>query len=261
MLNSTSTLFTIDIYRKYINPDASNKKLVTIGRTSAIIALIIALVSASPLLGELDQAFQYIQEYSAFIYPGVVIVFGFGLLWKRASSTASIWITILTIPVGIFFKLILPDVAFLFRAGYVFIILMVLFVTISVSSKKTVPSQSIPKLERDLMKKWGFIMAGTAIVSILAAVIVSLSSLFLPSDATPDNNIFSYLNDIGFQAFYVFGFLTGACALFLISNARSPKQDVKALPINLALFSTTKGYTWGAIIVCGLSLLLYILLW
>ena len=71
MLNSTSTIFTIDIYRKYINPEASDKKLVIMGRTSAILALIIALVSAAPLLGELDQAFQYIQEYSAFLYPGI----------------------------------------------------------------------------------------------------------------------------------------------------------------------------------------------
>ena len=67
MLNSTSTIFTIDIYRKYINPEASDRKLVVMGRTAAILALIIALISAAPLLGELDQAFQYIQEYSAFL--------------------------------------------------------------------------------------------------------------------------------------------------------------------------------------------------
>ena len=261
MLNSTSTLFTIDIYRKYINPDASDKKLVTIGRMSAVIALVIALLSANPLLGELDQAFQYIQEYSAFIYPGITIVFGLGLLWKRASNTASIWVTILTIPLGILFKVFLPHVPFLFREGYVFIILLILFVTISLCSQKTTPSQSIPKLGRDLLRRWGYIMGGIATVSILAAAIVSISYMLLPTDATPDNNVIAYLKDIGFQAFYFFGFFTGTCSLFLFSNARSPKQDVKALPVNLALFATTKGYTWGALIVCGLSLLLYVLMW
>lgn len=261
MLNSTSTIFTIDIYRKYINPEASDKKLVVIGRTSAILALIIALVSAAPLLGELDQAFQYIQEYSAFLYPGIAIVFGLGLLWKRASGTAAIWITILTLPLGIIFKFIFPDVPFQFRAGYVFMILLILFVTISLNSKKVIPSQSILKTAQDLMKRWGYIMGGVAIASVVAATIVSCSMLLLPSDATPENNILAYLNDIGFQAFYFFGFLAGACALLCLSNARSPYQDPKALTINIALFSTTRGYTYGALSVCIVSLIIYIILW
>ncbi len=261
MLNSTSTIFTIDIYRKYINPEASDKKLVIMGRTSAILALIIALVSAAPLLGELDQAFQYIQEYSGFLYPGIAIVFGLGLLWKRASETAAIWTTILTIPLGILFKFIFPNVPFQFRAGYVFMILLILFVTISLNSKKVIPSQSIPKAAHDLMKRWGYIMGGVAIASVVAATIVSCSMLLLPSDATPENNILAYLNDIGFQAFYFFGFLAGACALLCLSNARSPYQDPKALPINIALFSTTRGYTYGALSVCIVSLIIYIILW
>jgi SSS family solute:Na+ symporter len=261
MLNSTSTIFTIDIYRKYINPEASDKKLVIMGRTSAILALIIALVSAAPLLGELDQAFQYIQEYSAFLYPGIAIVFGLGLLWKRASGTAAIWTTILTIPLGILFKFIFPNVPFQFRAGYVFMILLILFVTISLNSKKVIPSQSIIKAAHDLMKRWGYIMGGVAIASVVAATIVSCSMLLLPSDATPENNILAYLNDIGFQAFYFFGFLAGACALLCLSNARSPYQDPKALTINIALFSTTRGYTYGALSVCIVSLIIYIILW
>ena len=261
MLNSTSTIFTIDIYRKYINPEASDKKLVIMGRTSAILALIIALVSAAPLLGELDQAFQYIQEYSAFLYPGIAIVFGLGLLWKRASGTAAIWITILTLPLGIIFKFIFPSVPFQFRAGYVFMILLILFVTISLNSKKVIPSQSILKAAQDLMKRWGYIMGGVAIASVVAATIVSCSMLLLPSDATPENNILAYLNDIGFQAFYFFGFLAGACALLCLSNARSPYQDPKALTINIALFSTTRGYTYGALSVCIVSLIIYIILW
>ena len=261
MLNSTSTIFTIDIYRKYINPEASDKKLVVMGRTSAILALIIALVSAAPLLGELDQAFQYIQEYSGFLYPGIAIVFGLGLLWKRASGTAAIWTTILTIPLGILFKFIFPNVPFQFRAGYVFMILLILFVTISLNSKKVIPSQSILKAAHDLMKRWGYIMGGVAIASVVAATIISCSMLLLPSDATPENNILAYLNDIGFQAFYFFGFLAGACALLCLSNARSPYQDPKALPINLALFSTTRGYTYGALSVCIVSLIIYIILW
>ncbi len=261
MLISTSTIFTIDIYRKYINPEANDKRLVAIGRGSAVIALLFALFAAAPLLGELDQAFLYIQEYSGFLYPGIVIVFGLGLLWKRASGTAAIWVTILTIPLGVMFKLIFPEVAFQFRAGYVFILLLVLFVTISINSKKAETSQTIPKLGRDLLKRWGIILGVISIASIVAAAFVSFGCRLLPTEATPENNFIAYLHDIGFQAFYFFGFLTGACAIASYSNARSPYQDPKALPINLALFSSTRGYTYGSIAICIISLIVYIMFW
>ncbi len=83
----------------------------------------------------------------------------------------------------------------------------------------------------------------------------------LPSDATPDNNIISYLNDIGFQAFYFFGVLVGSSAVFLISNSKDTKEDPKALPIDLNLFHTTKGYTYGTIGILAITILLYALLW
>ena len=117
MFNSTSTLFTMDIYKKYINKNASDKKLVNVGRLTSLCALIIAAVAVKPLLGGLDQAFQYIQEYSGFIYPGIVVVFGLGLLWRRASSKAAVWTAIITIPMGVCFKLFLGGVPFQLRAG------------------------------------------------------------------------------------------------------------------------------------------------
>jgi SSS family solute:Na+ symporter len=128
MFNSTSTLFTMDIYKKYINKGASDKQLVNTGRIVAVSALVIALIAVKPLLGGLDQAFQYIQEYSGFIYPGIITVFGLGLLWKRASSVAAVWSAIFTIPLGIYFKITFPDIAFQFRAGYIFIILVTYFI-------------------------------------------------------------------------------------------------------------------------------------
>ena len=84
MFNSTSTLFTMDIYKQFINKNASESKLVNVGRMTSVSALIIALLAVYPLMGGIDQAFQFIQEYSAFVYPGVVVIFGLGLLWKRA---------------------------------------------------------------------------------------------------------------------------------------------------------------------------------
>lgn len=80
MLNSTSTIFTMDIYKQHIKKNATDKQLVRVGRGAALLALIIAIIAVEPLLGGLDQAFQYIQEYSGFIYPGIIVVFGLGLL-------------------------------------------------------------------------------------------------------------------------------------------------------------------------------------
>ena len=82
MINSISTIFTIDIYKPHINKEASESRLVTIGRIVSTVALIIAAV-ISPLLGTLDQAFQFIQEFTGLISPGVVAIFLFGLFWKK----------------------------------------------------------------------------------------------------------------------------------------------------------------------------------
>lgn len=261
MINSTSTIFTIDIYRRHIKPDASDKRLVAVGRISAFVALLMALVAVNPLLGGIDQAFQYIQEYSAFIYPGITIVCGMGLLWKRASTSAAIWTAILTIPLGVIFKILLPNMAFLMRAGYIFIILLVLFVTISLlDHKRIAPSQTV-KVYYNILRRWGYILAATAFLSILAATIVTIGQGTLPPETNPDNNVIAYLNDIGFQAFFFFGAIIGACAMILLSNAKDTKQDQKALPIDLTLFSTTRGYTIGTIIICTITIALYVLLW
>ena len=256
MFNSTSTLFTMDIYRKYINKGASDKKLVNVGRITALLALIVAAVAVKPLLGGLDQAFQYIQEYSGFIYPGIIVVFGLGLLWKRASSRAAIWTSILTIPMGVLMKVCLPEVAFQLRAGYVFMILFVFFVLISYLDKKVVKCERPEERDQKQMLKWAKILGGAGIVMIVAAAIVVIGG-----SVCPDNQVFFYLNDIGFQAFFFFGVLVGCSAVWLYSGAKDNVQDPKALPINLNLFATTRGYTYGTIGIIVITALLYAILW
>lgn len=260
VINSTAAIFTIDIYRN-INKGASGKQLMNIGRAASVIALFIAAVAAYPLLGNLDQAFQYIQEYSGLIYPGLVIVFGLGLLWKRASTTAAIWTSICTIPLGVFFKLCLPDVPFLFRSGYVFIALSILFVTLSLSSRKMQNTTAVAAAQYKVLTRWSYILGAIAVASLMAATYVTMGTVLQSLDATPDNNFIAYLNDIGFQAFYFFAFLTGICSLCLALNARQTTKDPKALPINLTLFSTPRSYAIGSIIICAITLTLYIYLW
>ena len=253
MFNSTSTLFTMDIYKKYINKEAGDKKLVNVGRLTSICALLIALVATQPLLGSLDQAFQYIQEYSGFIYPGIITVFGLGLLWKRASATAAVWTAIITIPLGVIFKLALGEVPFQLRAGYIFIIIVSFFVLVSLLDKKFVHCDEPAKADKQTMEKWAKILGGAGVAFIIIALIVVAMG-----DSTPTT---AYLNDIGFQAFIFFGVLVGCNAVWLWSNAHSDKQDPKALPINLSLFHTDKSYTWGALGIGVITLILYAALW
>ena len=261
MFNSTSTLFTMDIYRKYINKDASDKKLVNVGRLTSLAALLIAAVAVKPLLGGLDQAYQYIQEYSGFIYPGIIVVFGLGLLWKRASNKAAIWTAIATIPLGILFKVCLGDVAFQLRAGYIFMILVTMFILISLIDKKFVSCEVPEEKDRTRMMKWARILGGAGVFFIILAAIVVIWGACLPETANPENSVIAYLNDIGFQAFFFFGVLVGCNAVWLWSDANDKKMDVKALAIDLKLFRTSKAYAWGAIGIGLLTLIMYITLW
>jgi len=103
MLNSTSTIFTMDIFRPYINKNASDKLTVNVGRISGAVALVIAMIIA-PALGNLGQAFIFIQEYTGVVSPGILAVFLTGLFWKRATNNAAIWGVILSIPIALYFK-------------------------------------------------------------------------------------------------------------------------------------------------------------
>ena len=260
MFNSTSTLFTMDIYKKYINKDAKDKTLVSVGRMVAVGALLIALVAVEPLLGGLDQAFQYIQEYSGFIYPGIIVVFGLGLLWKRASSTAAVWTAILTIPMGILFKILLPNVAFQFRAGYIFIILFTFFVTVTYLDKKYIRCELPSEADQKQMLLWAKVLGFAGVLMIIVAAVVTILGVINPG-GNPDTSVIAYLNDIGFQAFFFFGVLTGSSAVWLYSNSKDSVQDVKALPINLKLFATNREYTLGTCGIVLITFLLYALLW
>jgi SSS family solute:Na+ symporter len=126
MLNSTATIFTMDIYKQYINPTANDRKTVNTGRIAALIALIIAAIMA-PLLGGIDQAFQFIQEYTGVVSPGILAVFMMGLFWKKTSNRGAIVGALCSIPIAMYFKVapkgwsqqaIFVDVPFLDQMGY-----------------------------------------------------------------------------------------------------------------------------------------------
>ncbi|MEX2602293.1 MAG: sodium/sugar symporter [Balneolaceae bacterium] len=130
MTNSTSTIFTLDLYKIHVKKDASEKKLVRVGRIMSFVALALAVMVA-PLLENFGQAFQFIQEFTGFVSPGVVAIFLLGLYWKRATSNGALWAAVLTIPLSFLFKWLFPVLPFLDRMGIVFLILCVVMVGIS----------------------------------------------------------------------------------------------------------------------------------
>ena len=247
MFNSTSTLFTMDVYKQFINKNASEKKLVNVGRLTSVCALIIAMIAVYPLMGGIDQAFQFIQEYSAFVYPGVVVIFGLGLLWKRSSGTAAVVCAIGTFAFSIIYKLAFPEMPFLIRSGVVFITLVILFVWISLSSKKAVPADTLDADSVKTMMRWSTIMFCVAAVSL----VLSISGFFNET-----------MHMYGFEgAMIFFAAITGTIGLYLRSNAKDKVQDPKLVPIDLNIFHTDRIFNIGAIGVIVILTILYVVLW
>lgn len=103
MLNSTATIFTMDIFKPYFDKGASEQKLVNVGRITGVVSLVIAVILA-PQLKSLGQVFQYIQEYTGVVSPGILAVFMLGLFYKKTTNNAAVWGVILSIPIAMYFK-------------------------------------------------------------------------------------------------------------------------------------------------------------
>ncbi len=135
MLNSTSTIFTMDIFKPYINKNASDKQIVTVGRLTAAIALVIAVMMA-PVMGNIPQMFQYIQEYTGLVSPGILAVFLMGLFWKKTNNTGAIVGVVLSIPVALFLKSTAVELPFLDQMFYTMLITMAVIVGVSFSTSE-----------------------------------------------------------------------------------------------------------------------------
>ncbi len=175
--NSISTIFSLDIYKKFFNKTASEKKLVHTGRITVIVAMVLACLVA-PALRNLDQAYQFIQEYVGFISPGVLSIFLLGFFWKRTTSKAALTSAILTIPLSTVLKFLpgwtngfFPDLPFMDRMTLVFIILMLLMVVISLADRSRKDAHKALVIDSSMFKSSpGFIVGSAIIVGILAAL-------------------------------------------------------------------------------------------
>lgn len=175
--NSISTIFSLDIYKKYFNKEASERKLVITGRWVVIISMAIA-ATVAPALKSLDQAYQFIQEYVGFFSPGVLAVFLLGMFWKKTTASAGLAGALLTVPISAMLKFlptwtggVFPDYPFLDRMTIAFFAVVIIMVAISLIKPK--PENDIHVIEIDkLMFKVSseFIVGAFIICGILAAL-------------------------------------------------------------------------------------------
>jgi solute:Na+ symporter, SSS family len=175
--NSISTIFSLDIYRKYFNPQASEKRLVGVGRWAVIVAMLIAAI-VTPALKSLDQAYQFIQEYVGFISPGVLAIFLLGLFWKQTTATAAMTGALLTIPISTVLKFLpawtngaFPDYAFLDRMSITFVIIVAIMIIMSLVKPKRASDTHVIEIDNSLFKvSRGFVVGSIIIVGILTAL-------------------------------------------------------------------------------------------
>lgn len=140
--NSISTIFSLDIYKKYFNKEATERKMVLTGRWAVVIAMVIAAI-ISPALKSLDQAYQFIQEYVGFFSPGVLAIFLLGMFWKRTTAAAALAGAVLTVPISTILKFLpawtnggFPDYPFLDRMTIDFILIVIIMIAISIAKPK-----------------------------------------------------------------------------------------------------------------------------
>ncbi|GMQ23602.1 sodium/sugar symporter [Algoriphagus sp. oki45] len=174
MANSTSTIFTMDIYTKYFGKNATESKQVTVGRITALVAFAIASIVA-PALGQLDQAFQFIQEYTGFISPGVFAIFFFGVFWKKTTSNAALVGASLSIPLSVALKAVFPNLPFLDRMGVVFLVLATLMIVISLVEGKGKDHPNSIDVNRDLFRTSTQFKIGAILI---AGIIAGLYTIF-----------------------------------------------------------------------------------
>jgi SSS family solute:Na+ symporter len=175
--NSISTIFSLDIYKKYFNKEASERKLVLTGRWAVIISMLIAAIVA-PALKSLDQAYQFIQEYAGFFSPGVLAIFLLGMFWKKTTAPAGLAGALLTVPFSVVLQKLpfwtngaFPNYPFLDRMTIVFFAIVIIMVTISLIKPKPADDMHVMEVDTALFKvSPGFIVGSFIICGILAAL-------------------------------------------------------------------------------------------
>lgn len=172
-VNSISTIFTLDLYAK-ARKGSSEGHLVMVGRISAVVAMVIGILVARPLLGGFSQAFQFIQDFTGFFTPSIVVIFILGLFWKRASEAGALTAAIGGVALsGVMFWLDRADLftlPFMNRVGIVFVISMIAAIVVSLLFPPKTGTMQIRLDGVSYRTTMGFNLAGAGVIAFLIAV-------------------------------------------------------------------------------------------
>jgi SSS family solute:Na+ symporter len=169
MTNSIATIFTMDLYA-YYRKGRSERHYVMVGRIVGLTALLIAMFTAKPLLGQFDQAFQYIQEFTGFFTPGIVVLFALGMFWSRTTANAGLWAAISSAVLSLALKLTWPELPFMDRVGLVFVLCALIAVAVSLMEGKGRHPHAVHLGDIDFSTSRGFNLAAVAVSLILVAL-------------------------------------------------------------------------------------------
>ncbi|MDX1637056.1 MAG: sodium/sugar symporter [Balneolaceae bacterium] len=173
MLNSVATIFTMDIYIPYINPEASDRQTVNMGRITAGIALVVAVLMA-PQLQSVPQVFQYIQEYTGMVSPGILGVFLMGLFWKKTTAKGAIYGVLGSIVIAVFLKTPAVQLPFLDQMFYTLIATIAIIVGVSLTTN---PHDEDPKAihtTAEMFKTSPKFNIGAYVILVLVAVLYAV---------------------------------------------------------------------------------------
>lgn len=179
------------------------------------------------------------------MYPGVVVVFGMAIFWKRATNKAALWTAILTIPVGIVCKLMYPEMGFLLRMGYVFMVLALVAVSISLLDRKNAVASPVGSAvnQQKLLKASYMLTLGSAVCIVLGLIYSE-----------------RYVN-LAFSSIYMMSALFAFFAIIFYTNAKSRIKDPKAYDFEPALFKMKGGLMVGAMGIVAILIVIYAYFW
>ena len=146
MCNSISTIFTMDVAPSLGIACGDGAQVVRTGRLVAITAMLIAMIAAKPLLGNFEQAFQYIQEFTGFFTPGIVAIFMLGLFWSGTTATAALLAALASAALSLLLKVVWPELPFMDRVGLVF--LLCLLIGVGWSLLRPLPQSGFVRLNK-----------------------------------------------------------------------------------------------------------------
>jgi len=170
MLNSTSTIFTMDIYKPYFSKRTDGSDLVFVGRIVVMVALAIAVFMA-PALETMPQMFQYIQEYTGVVSPGILAVFVMGLFWKKANARGAIVGVLASIPIALMLKFLPVELPFLDQMMYTCLLTMATIVMVSlITADHDEDPKSIPLPKETFKTGRNFNIAAYGVLLILAVL-------------------------------------------------------------------------------------------